>query len=138
MCWEIVRWARKQGIRATGRGSAADSCVAFCLTLTDVDVIERHLPFARFLTEGKKPDIDMDFPSERRDDVFRYIVGKYGEEHVGMVCTFHTYWAQGAGWGIGKALSIPAGGLGGLLGNPFWFIRFGSIERAFSPYAEVL
>src|SRR6185369_5758255 len=64
MCWEIVRWARKQGIRATGRGSAADSCVAYCLTLTDVDVIQRNLPFARFLSEGKSTDIDIDFPPE--------------------------------------------------------------------------
>ena len=137
MCWEIVRWARKQGIRTTGRGSAADSCVAYCLTLTDVDVIRRNLPFARFLTEGKKPDIDMDFPSERRDDVFRYIVQKYGEAHVGMVCTFHTYWAKGAVRDIGKALSIPPDALEWLSDNLSGFIDADRIEEAFTRYAEL-
>jgi error-prone DNA polymerase len=137
MCWEIVRWARKQGIRATGRGSAADSCVAYCLTLTDVDVIRRNLPFARFLTEGKNPDIDMDFPSERRDDVFRYIVEKYGEAHVGMVCTFHTYWAKGAVRDIGKALSIPPDALEWLSDNLSGFIDADRLEEAFTRYAEL-
>ncbi len=137
MCWEIVRWARKQGIRATGRGSAADSCVAYCLTLTDVDVIQRNLPFARFLTEGRVPDIDMDFPSERRDDVFRYIVQKYGEAHVGMVCTFHTYWAKGAVRDIGKALSIPSDALEWLSDNLSGFIDADRLEEAFTKYAEL-
>ncbi len=137
MCWEIVRWARKQGIRCTGRGSAADSCVAYCLTLTDVDVIQRGLPFARFLTEGKTPDIDMDFPSDRRDDVFRYIVEKYGEGHVGMVCTFHTYWAKGAVRDLGKALSIPAEALEWLSDHLSGFIRADQVDEAFGRYAEL-
>ncbi len=137
MCWEIARWARKQGIRCTGRGSAADSCVAYCLTLTDVDVIQRHLPFARFLAEGKKPDIDLDFPSDRRDDVFRYIVAKYGEEHTGMVCTFSTYWAKSAVRDLGKVLSIPPEALEWLSDNLSGFIRADRVEEAFGKYAEL-
>src|SRR3569833_790928 len=77
MVHKIVNWTREHGIRCTGRGSAADSCVAYCLRLTDVDVIERNLPFERFLTVGKLPDIDVDFPSDRRDEVFQYIVDTY-------------------------------------------------------------
>lgn len=137
MVWEIVRWARKAGIRATGRGSAADSCVAYALTLTDVDVLERNLPFARFLVPGKLPDIDMDFPSERRDDVFRYILQKYGEDHVGMVCTFHTFWARSAVRDIGKALSIPPDALAALSKHLHSFIRADQIEMAFEMYAEL-
>ena len=49
LAWKVARWSRSQGIRCTGRGSAADSCVAYALLLTDVDVIQRDLPFARFL-----------------------------------------------------------------------------------------
>lgn len=136
MVWEIVRWARKSGIRATGRGSAADSCVAYALTLTDVDVLERDLPFARFLVPGKLPDIDMDFPSEKRDDVFRYIIQKYGEDHVGMVCTFHTFWARSAVRDIGKALSIPPDALSVLSKRLHSFIRADDIDAAFDKYAE--
>ena len=137
MVWEIVRWARKNGIRATGRGSAADSCVAYALTLTDVDVLERNLPFARFLVPGKMPDIDMDFPSERRDDVFRYIIQKYGADHAGMVCTFHTFWSRSAVRDIGKALSIPPEALAALSKNLHSFIRADEIEKAFAQYAEL-
>jgi error-prone DNA polymerase len=107
MAWQTARWARQQGIRVTGRGSAADSCVSYCLKLTDVDVVTRDLPFARFLTEGKVPDIDLDFPSNRRDEVFRHLMETYGHEHVANVCTFATYQAKGAVRDIGKALALP-------------------------------
>jgi error-prone DNA polymerase len=137
MVWEIVRWARKEGIRATGRGSAADSCVAYALTLTDVDVIARNLPFARFLVPGKKPDIDCDFPSTRRDDVFRYIVGKYGEANTGMVCTFHTFWARSAVRDIGKALGLPPDALEVLSKNLSHFVQANKIEDAFGRLPEL-
>ncbi|MCC6728431.1 MAG: DNA polymerase III subunit alpha [Chthonomonadales bacterium] len=137
MVWEIVRWARRQGIRATGRGSAADSCVAYCLCLTDVDVIARNLPFARFLAPGKTPDIDMDFPAERRDDVFRYIVEKYGEERVGMVCMYSTFWARSALRDVGKALGIPEEALKPVAGRIHHFVRADHILEAFDRYAEL-
>ncbi|MCW3097484.1 MAG: dnaE2 [Chthonomonadaceae bacterium] len=137
MVWEIVRWARKSGFRATGRGSAADSCVAYALTLTDVDVIQRDLPFSRFLVPGKTPDIDMDFPSEHRDDVFRYIIRTYGEEHVGMACTFHTYWSRSAVRDIGKALAIAPDVLATVSRHLNGFIRADQIDQAFDRFAEL-
>lgn len=137
MVWDIVRWARKQGIRCTGRGSAADSCVAYCLYLTDVDVIRRNLPFARFLVPGKTPDIDMDFPSERRDEVFQYIVERYGADHVGMVCTFHTFWARSAVRDIGKVLELPAEALKFFSANLHHSVRAGSIAQAFERHPEL-
>ncbi|MCW3099657.1 MAG: polymerase alpha subunit [Chthonomonadaceae bacterium] len=137
LCWDIVRWARKEGIRATGRGSAADSCVAYSLYLTDVDVIERRLPFARFLVPGKTPDVDVDFPSDRRDDVFRHIIEKYGEDHVGMCCTFHTYWARSAVRDVGKAMNLPKDSLEILSDRLSGFVRADQIEDAFERYAEL-
>ncbi len=137
MVWEVVRWARKQGIRVTGRGSAADSCAAYALFLTDVDVIARGLPFARFLSPGKLPDIDMDFPSEYRDDVFRHIVGKYGDAYTGMVCTFHTFWARSAVRDIGKALELPADALEFFSNNLHQHIKAGSIESSFETRPEL-
>ncbi|MGO8669896.1 MAG: PHP domain-containing protein, partial [Capsulimonadaceae bacterium] len=74
MVSDVVAWARSQGIRCTGRGSAADSLTAYCLYLTDIDVLRRDLLFSRFLRDGKKPDVDTDFPSDRRDEVFRHVV----------------------------------------------------------------
>ncbi|NLI01138.1 MAG: DNA polymerase III subunit alpha [Chthonomonadales bacterium] len=137
MVWDIVRWARKQKIRCTGRGSAADSCVAYCLFLTDVDVIARNLPFARFLSPGRTPDIDMDFPSERRDDIFRHIIEKYGAGHVGMVCTFFTFWARSAIRDVGKALDLPTDAVDFLAKRMHHSIRANRIEAAFERFAEL-
>ena len=108
LCHDAVRWARADaGMRCTGRGSAADSCVAYCLYLTDVDVIRRNLPFARFLAPGKTPDVDVDFPSHRRDEVFRHLQTRYGADRVGMACTFYTFHARSAVRDAGKALGLP-------------------------------
>ncbi|BDI33352.1 DNA-directed DNA polymerase [Capsulimonas corticalis] len=137
MVRDVVRWARAQGIRATGRGSAADCCVAYCLDLTDVDVIARNLPFARFLKPGKTPDIDMDFPSSRRDEVFEHVVTTYGEENTGVVCTFHTYWARSAVRDIGKALALPADALSFLASHLSHFVHASEIGSAFDTYAEL-
>lgn len=103
----IVRWARSQGIRVTGRGSGADSEVCYCVNLTDIDVLERNLPIARWIAPGKKPDIDIDFDDRYRDDVFRWVGQTYGPDHVAMCCTYATYWAKGALRDIGKTLALP-------------------------------
>ncbi|MGC8667785.1 MAG: DNA polymerase III subunit alpha [Chthonomonadales bacterium] len=137
MCWELARWARRQSIRCTGRGSAADSCVAFCLSLTDVDVIRRNLPFARFLAPGKTPDIDLDFPSDRRDEVFRYIIQRYGEDHAASVCIFSTFWAKSAVRDVGKVLGLPQEVLAWLSDHLSHFVSADAIEEAFSRYAEL-
>jgi error-prone DNA polymerase len=137
MVWDIVRWTRRQGIRCTGRGSAADSCVAYCLFLTDVDVIARNLPFARFLSPGRTPDIDMDFPSEHRDHVFRHIVEQYGTGHVGMVCIFFTFWARSAVRDVGKALELPEEAVDFLAKRLHHSIRADRIEAAFDRFAEL-
>lgn len=103
----IVAWAREQNIRTTGRGSGADSIVCYALGLTDIDVIPRNLPVARWLAPGKKPDIDIDFDARHRDDVFRYIARTYGEEHTALCCTYATYHAKGALRDVGKVLALP-------------------------------
>lgn len=104
---DIMTWTREQGIRCTGRGSAADSAVCYALRITDVDVIARGLPFERFLMEGKVPDVDADFPHDRRDEVFQHIQARYGADKVGMACTFFTFHARSAIRDLGKALALP-------------------------------
>jgi len=107
--WDIVRFARAQGIRCQGRGSAANSLVAYLLDITPVDPLRHNLLFERFLSENNHtmPDIDVDFAADRREEVIQYIYQRYGEEHVGMVCNVVTYRARSALRDAAKALAFP-------------------------------
>ncbi|OKL38325.1 DNA polymerase III subunit alpha [Domibacillus mangrovi] len=94
---DFMSYAKKQGIlTGPGRGSAAGSLVAYALGITTVDPIEFGLLFERFLNPERvtMPDIDIDFPDNRRDDVIRYIVGKYGALHAAKIVTFGTLSAK--------------------------------------------
>src|SRR5207302_1263489 len=91
--WDLIRFARDHGIRVgPGRGSAAGSVVSYCLQITDLDPLRYGLIFERFLNPERKemPDIDMDFDERRRDEVIRYVAGRYGADHVAQIITFQT------------------------------------------------
>jgi error-prone DNA polymerase len=107
--WDIVRFARDQGVRCQGRGSAANSLVAYLLGITQIDPLRHNLLFERFLSEGTHtmPDIDVDFAADRREEVVQYVYERYGEEHVGMVCNIVTYRARSALRDAAKALAFP-------------------------------
>jgi len=109
ICWDIMRFARERGIPAQGRGSAANSIVAYVLGITRVDPIRHNLLFERFINAGRTsyPDIDIDFSSERREEVIQYVYAKYGPEHTGMVCNLVTYRARSAVREVGYALGFP-------------------------------
>jgi error-prone DNA polymerase len=109
ICWDLMRFARSRGIPAQGRGSAADSIVAYVLGITRVDPIRHNLLFERFINEGRTsyPDVDIDFSSERREEVIQYVYAKYGPEHTGMVCNLVTYRARSAVREVGYALGFP-------------------------------
>lgn len=106
--WDIVRYAKSKGIRCSGRGSAADSIVAYCLGITIADPIEHNLLFERFMNPERKgmPDIDIDFDAARRDEVIEYIYNRYGEDKVAMVCTVSTLQAKSAIRDLGKAMGF--------------------------------
>src|SRR5690606_33730063 len=92
--WDYVKFAKENGITVgPGRGSAAGSLVAYCLNITDVDPIKFHLLFERFLNPERvsMPDIDIDFPDHRRDEVIEYVAEKYGKNHVAQIITFGTF-----------------------------------------------
>jgi DNA polymerase III alpha subunit len=109
ICWDLMRFAKERRIPAQGRGSAADSIVAYVLGITRVDPIRHNLLFERFINEGRTtyPDVDIDFSSERREEVIQYVYERYGPEHTGMVCNLVTYRARSAVREVGSALGFP-------------------------------
>jgi error-prone DNA polymerase len=106
--WDIVRFARQEGIRCQGRGSAANSLVAYLLHISPIDPISHDLVFERFLSSERQvvPDIDIDFDAQRREEVIQYIYDKYGSDHTAMACTFVTFRTRSAIRDIGKALGL--------------------------------
>lgn len=107
--WDIMRFARENHIRAQGRGSAANSLVAYLLNITNVDPLKHNLLFARFLSSDRFtiPDIDIDFAADTRDQVIQYVYERYGASHAAMVCNVVTYQARSAVRDLGKALGFP-------------------------------
>lgn len=106
---EIVQEARSRGIRCAGRGSAANSIVAYLLDITSVDPIEHNLLFERFLHRGRKgtPDIDVDFDSDRRDEVIHWMEERFGMDQTAMTATVVTYRLRSALRESAKALGWP-------------------------------
>lgn len=107
--WDFVKFARESGIAVgPGRGSAAGSIVAYLLGITNIDPLKYDLLFERFLNPERvsMPDIDIDFCYERRQEVFDYIVEKYGKEKVAQIITFGTMAAKAAIRDVGRALDM--------------------------------
>ena len=95
--WDVMAYARKARIMpGAGRGSAAGSLVSYVLRITHVDPIKYNLLFERFLNKERynMPDIDLDFPDNRRDDILHYVRDKYGSDHVAQIATFGTLAAK--------------------------------------------
>ncbi len=108
LVWDIVRFAQTQGIRYQGRGSAANSLVAYLLGITPVDPLHFNLLFDRFLSldSHTMPDIDIDFDAGRREEVIQYVYRRYGPAHTGMVCNINTFQERSALHDAGRALGL--------------------------------
>uniref|UniRef100_UPI00241EA6CC DNA polymerase III subunit alpha n=1 Tax=Parvimonas micra TaxID=33033 RepID=UPI00241EA6CC len=105
--WDFVNFAKKNKIPVgPGRGSGANSIVAYCLKITDIDPIEYDLIFERFLNPERvsMPDFDIDFCNERREEVIDYVIKKYGKNHVSQIITFGTMKPRAAVRDIGRVL----------------------------------
>jgi DNA polymerase-3 subunit alpha len=108
--WDFIKYARDCDIPVgPGRGSAVGSVVSYCLRITDLDPIKFGLIFERFLNPERisMPDIDTDFCVERRDEVIKYVIQKYGKDRVAQIVTFGTMAARAAVRDAGRALGVP-------------------------------
>lgn len=108
--YDFIKFAKKNKILVgPGRGSAAGSLVAYSLGITDIDPLKYDLLFERFLNPERKtmPDIDTDFPDNRRDEVIEYVIEKYGKKRVSGIVTFGTLSAKQVIRDISRVLNIP-------------------------------
>ncbi|MCY0874736.1 MAG: DNA polymerase III subunit alpha [Firmicutes bacterium] len=137
--WDIVRFARRRGIRCAGRGSAADSAAAYCLYITDVDAAGRGLLFERFMSieRSERPDIDIDFDARRRDEVIAYIYDKYGAQHVARVATYQTFRGRSAIREVGAALALPSSLIDTLAKRLPYYVGAQDIEQALDHVPEL-
>jgi DNA-directed DNA polymerase III PolC len=107
--WDIIRYSSSQGYYHVGRGSGANSIVAYCLKITDVDPIELNLYFERFLNAQRTspPDFDIDYSWDEREDVQDYIFKRYGSQHTALLGTMSTFKDRSIIREIGKVMGLP-------------------------------
>ena len=140
IAWDIVCFAMKQGFYHVGRGSGANSVVAYCLKITDVDPIELDLYFERFLNPKRSspPDFDLDFSWKDRDQVIAYIFNKYGKEYVALLGATVTFQSNSLCRELGKVFGLPKGEIDLMERNPEVFARQNEIGRQILAIAERL
>lgn len=105
---DFINWSKERGILVGCRGSAAGCLVSYVLGITNLDPLPYGLLFERFLNPDRvsTPDIDVDFPDKRRDEVLNYVSGKYGKEKVAQIITFGTLAARAAVRDTARAMGI--------------------------------
>ena len=106
--WDLICFANRRKILCQGRGSAANSLVSYLLGITPIDPLKTDLVFERFLSKERTttPDIDIDFASDRREEVIQYIHKKYGANNVSMACTIVTFQVRSAIRDVGLVLGF--------------------------------
>ncbi|GAB3917736.1 DNA polymerase III subunit alpha [Larkinella terrae] len=118
--WDIIRYAHSRGYHHVGRGSGANSIVAYCMKITDVDPIALDLYFERFINPGRTspPDFDIDFSWDERDEIIDYIFKMYGRHHVCLVANYVTFQDRAAYRELGKVFGLPKAEIDELVANP--------------------
>ncbi|MBN2604410.1 MAG: DNA polymerase III subunit alpha [Bacilli bacterium] len=107
--WDFVKYAKsKKYLVGPGRGSAAASLVSYCLGITSIDSIKYELVFERFLNPERitLPDIDMDLPDDKRDDIIQYVRDFYGVDRVASIVTFGTFLSKSALRDTARVLAV--------------------------------
>lgn len=118
--WDIIRYSLGRSFYHVGRGSGANSVVAYCLRITDVCPIELDLYFERFLNPKRKspPDFDIDYSWRERDEVHEYIFKRYGREHTALLGAMSTFKDRSILREMGKVYGLPKGDIDRLVEQP--------------------
>jgi error-prone DNA polymerase len=137
--WDACRWARERDILFSGRGSVVDSAVAYCLGLSRIDAFAHKLHFDRFLPQdgSKRPDIDIDFEANHRDDIRNYFERKYGTERVATVAAVGAYCTRGIIREVGKALGLSPEDIGFLAKRIHGGVSPDHLEKALEKRPEL-
>lgn len=107
--WDIIQYSKRMGFMHVGRGSGANSIIAYCIGITDICPLELDLYFERFLNLNRKspPDFDIDWSWKNRDDILEYIFKKYGKDHVAFCGTNVEFKKRSRFREIGKVFGLP-------------------------------
>lgn len=144
--YDYVRFAQSQGYYYVGRGSGANSIVAYCLGITDVDPIELKLYFERFLNPERTspPDFDIDFSWTDRDEVIDYVFKRYGRQYVALLGSFPTFKHDGVIRELGKVFGLPDEEIKALQRNGYsrdkygkWIAKYGAMMRGFPSHPSI-
>ncbi|MEI6949260.1 DNA polymerase III subunit alpha [Paraflavisolibacter sp. H34] len=138
--WDIIRYAQSRGFFYVGRGSGANSIVAYCLQITDVNPIELDLYFERFLNpyRSSPPDFDIDFSWQDRDEVIDYIFKRYGRDHVALLGMHSTFQYNAILRELGKVFGLPKEEVDQLAANPRAIPGEDKIQRSILQYGSLL
>ena len=129
--WDIIRYSMSRGFYHVGRGSGANSIVAYCLKITDVDPIELNLYFERFLNPKRSspPDFDIDFSWRNRDDIHEYIFKRYGNSHTALLGAMNTFQGKSILRELGKVYGLPKDEIDVLADDPAAATTGGELYR---------
>jgi DNA-directed DNA polymerase III PolC len=138
--WDIIRYSMSRGFYHVGRGSGANSVVAYCLKITNVDPIDLNLYFERFINPARStpPDFDIDFSWKERDEVTDYIFKRYGMKHTALLGTINTFRGKSIVRELGKVHGLPKEEIDNLIDNPSSQLNRGEIsDLIFSTGSEI-
>ncbi|HEY0677358.1 MAG TPA: DNA polymerase III subunit alpha [Chitinophagaceae bacterium] len=138
--WDIIRYAQSRGFFYVGRGSGANSIVAYCLQITDVNPIDLDLYFERFLNPHRTspPDFDIDFSWKDRDEVIDYIFKRYGKDHVALLGMYTTFQYRAVIRELGKVFGLPKKEIDVLAGNRSSTFTEDKIQKLILQYGAML
>ncbi|MFC0778669.1 DNA polymerase III subunit alpha [Flavobacterium sp. HJSW_4] len=138
--WDIIRYSNSRGFMHIGRGSGANSIIAYCLGITDICPLELDLYFERFLNENRKspPDFDIDWSWKERDDILKYIFERYGYENVAFCGTNVEFKYRSIFREVGKVFGLPKDELDLLAKNPMKMHETNHIVQLVQQYGMML
>lgn len=138
--WDVIRYAQNRGFYYVGRGSGANSIIAYCLKITDVDPIKLDLYFERFLNPHRTspPDFDIDFSWKDRDEVIDYIFKRYGKDHVSLLGMYSTFQRRAVIRELGKVFGLPKEEIDQLVRGKDQPMNEDKIQRTILKYGQLL